>query len=116
MLSLYKIKESKYKDPNEVYKVPIQSDFLHHLIVTSTFVNTSYCIEINQEVKTNSAKYVESMEPCDEEKEVGKVRRTVLILHEIGSVYYSFNPLPIYKFSYSCSGLCSNNKVRPFPG
>jgi len=37
---LYKIKEGEYKYPDEVYKVPIQSNLFNHFVVPTTLVST----------------------------------------------------------------------------
>ena len=35
---LNKIKEGKYKNPNKIYKVPIESNFFNHFVMSSAFV------------------------------------------------------------------------------
>jgi hypothetical protein len=75
MLRLYKVKEQEYKHPNQVYKVPVQSYFFNHEVMSSALKHTNRCHDEGNEVDNNSGEYVESMKPGNGKEEVGKVGR-----------------------------------------
>jgi hypothetical protein len=65
---LDQIKQGKYKYPNQVYEVPVESDFLYHLVMASLVINP-YCSLIEaKEQQENTNRYVETMESSNEEK------------------------------------------------
>ena len=76
---LDQIKEREDKYPNQVYKVPVQPYFFDHFIMTSSFIDTSYGIIVNQKIEHHPTEYVETMKARYEEKEVCKIRGPILI-------------------------------------
>jgi hypothetical protein len=65
---LDQIKQGKYKYPNQVYEVPVESDFLYHLVMASLVINP-YCSLVEaKEQQENPNRYVETMESSNEEK------------------------------------------------
>src|SRR5882672_11854132 len=62
--------------------------------MASSFVNTGYRIEVDQEVQTHPAKHVESVEACDEEEKRCKIRRAISIVRKAGSTVNKVSPLP----------------------
>jgi hypothetical protein len=76
---LNEVEECKYEYPNKVYEVPVQTNFLHHFIVSSAVVNTGNRIIINQEVQHHTTEYVETVESSNEEEEIGKILRAILV-------------------------------------
>src|SRR5690606_26622067 len=97
-IELYQVKERKYEHPNEIHKVPVQPDFFHHFVVSSSLVNARYSVVIHHEVETNPTKHVEAVETGYEEEKGGKIRGSVLVEAQ--------------RRSYSCSV----DEVSPFPG
>ena len=83
---LYQIKECKYEYPNEVYKVPVQTNLRYHLIVASALQNTNSSLIENDEVQNHPTKYVETVETCDKEEQCSEVWRTILIDCQIGTI------------------------------
>ena len=64
------VEECKNEDPNEVYEVPVETNFLHHFIVLSAFEYAAVGHEENDDVDDYTGEYVETVKPRDEEKEV----------------------------------------------
>ena len=52
--------------------MPVQSNFLNHFVTLASLVGTQNYVEKDDDVDHYSGKYVKSVKPCDEEKEVGK--------------------------------------------
>ena len=97
IIRLNQIKESKHKHPYKIYKVPVQPYLFYHLVVSSSFINPRHRVVVNQEVKHDPTEYVETMETCDEEKEVRKIWRSILIDVKVGSEDFLRHPLTVYK-------------------
>ena len=51
---LNEIKEGEHKYPYEVYKVPIESYFFNHFVVSSTFIGAQQYVEKYNAVKYNT--------------------------------------------------------------
>ena len=66
---LYEIEERKDEDPNEVNKMPIESYFFYHIVVTYALISTYYDLIENNKVQHNTREHMESMKPCDKEEE-----------------------------------------------
>src|SRR6185369_7947536 len=66
-LSVYlnKIKTKEYKYPNQVYKVPVQTGFLDHQVMTSSVKYTFPSHDQHYDVYYNTREYVKAMETCD---------------------------------------------------
>jgi len=64
------VEEGEYKDPNEVDKVPVQSGFLHHLVVAAALKHPVQRHQENDDVDDHAGEDVESVESCNEEEEV----------------------------------------------
>ncbi len=75
---LNQVEEREHEHPHQVYKVPEQTYFLYHFVVTAALVDTHYRVEVYQEVEAHPAEYVEAVKSCDEEEECGKIARAVL--------------------------------------
>src|SRR5579871_1551312 len=97
VLDLNEIEECKHKYPNEVHKVPVQTNLFHHLITSATIVHSGHSSIIDQEVEHHTAEYVKTVETCDEEKEVCEIVRAVLVLVKVRALYVSRNPLAVNK-------------------
>ena len=69
---LYQVEEGKHKYPNQVYKVPIQSYFFHHFIMSSTLIGAQNNIKKYNDIDNDSREYVETVKTGNKEKEVGK--------------------------------------------
>src|SRR6478609_6973094 len=115
IIRLNQIKESKHKHPYKIYKVPVQPYLFYHLVVSSAFIHPCHCVVVNQEVKHDPAKYVETMETCDEEKEVRKIWRSILIDVQVGPEDFLRHPLTVYKVLNKGWCIRTNNKVCPLP-
>src|SRR5690606_7895445 len=68
------------------------------------FVKPCYSPVVDQKVEHYSTEYVKTVEPCDEEKEASKIRRSILILAKI----CAFEIIGI-------QSMYTMNKVCPFP-
>ena len=79
-MQLDEVKEGKYKYPNKVYKVPVQTNFLYHFIMTSLVKDADHCLVKDDKVDEYPTEYVESMKTSDKEKQCGKIWRPVLVL------------------------------------
>ncbi len=76
--------------------------------MTSSLIKSCDRIKINQEIQTHTAKYVEAVKACDEKEERGKIRRTILVVHEI-------SPEKCRSFCNSRARFRSMDEVHPFP-
>src|SRR5688572_18383600 len=74
----------------------------------SSVIYAHHCIEIDQKVQTNTAKYVEAMEARDKEKEIGKIRWAILILHQVGTEESCSR-------SHGIACMSTMNKMSPLP-
>lgn len=77
---LNQIEESEYKHPNEVYKVPVQTNFLNHFVMAAAVIYACHGVVVNHKIQTYTREYVETMETGDEEEKRRKIRWTILIL------------------------------------
>src|SRR5690606_32549616 len=77
LIRLNQIEKGKDKDPNQIHKMPVQTDLLNHFVGSTAFVSAQHYIVENDEVDDHSREYVEAVESCDEEKEIGKLRVAV---------------------------------------
>ena len=73
-MKLNKVEESKYKDPNKVYKVPVKTYFFNHFIVSSFFKNSDSRLIEDDEINQHPTKNVESVETSNEEEEIEKLK------------------------------------------
>src|SRR5690554_4344593 len=81
--NLYKIKECKYKYPDQIHKVPIQSYFFNHFIMAPALIRTDNYIEKNNTVQKDTDGNVESVETGYKEKEIGKQRIAVFVVAKV---------------------------------
>jgi hypothetical protein len=65
---LDQIKQGEYKYPNQVYKVPVETNFFNHLVMSSFVINSYSCLVKAKEQQENTNRYVETMESSNEEK------------------------------------------------
>jgi hypothetical protein len=72
ILLLNKVKEGKYKYPNQIDKVPVQSYFLYHFITFSMLVGTYNNIKEDNDVNQYSRENVKTVKTCNKEKEICK--------------------------------------------
>src|SRR6187551_2377369 len=63
--NLYKIKAKEYEYPNKIHKVPVQSGFLYHQVMTSSVKHTSCGHDKHYYINDNTRKNVETMEAGD---------------------------------------------------
>src|SRR5436190_21928562 len=105
---LNKVKESKYKDPDQIYKVPVQSNFLNHFVMATPVIYSGHSIIVYEKVKTNTAEYVKAMETRNKEKESCKIGRSILIVCQVSSKKCS-------AFCHRSAIMCAMYKVSPFP-
>ena len=73
------IEEGKYEHPHQVYKVPVETNFLDHLVM-ATLVKSAICSgnEAPNE-QANARENVGAVETGDEKEQVGEQHRAVLI-------------------------------------
>src|SRR6185436_9752972 len=62
---LNKINTKEYKYPNKVHKVPVQTSFLDHQVMTASVKYTFPCHDQHYDVYYNTGEYVKAMETCD---------------------------------------------------
>src|ERR1043165_6686662 len=117
MDDLNEIEECEHKQPHKIDKVPVETYLLDHLVAAAPVIRSRYRSEIHQEVQTHPTEYVEAVEACDEEKEVGKILRTILVHMKVCS--RNFYALPdsrcVIKYLLERWGIGSNNEVCPLP-
>ena len=65
---LDQIKQGKYKYPNQIYEVPVESNFLYHLVMASLVINSYGSLVKAKEQQENTNRYVETMESSNEVK------------------------------------------------
>src|SRR5688572_13625935 len=82
---LNQVEESKYKNPDQVNKVQVQTNLFNHLVVTATVVNTHYSVVVHEEIEAHTTENVEAVKAGDKEKEGRKIGRAVLILRQIST-------------------------------
>lgn len=51
---LQQVEASEYEYPNQIYEVPVKTYFLYHFVVTTTLINTIYCVYQYQNVEDNT--------------------------------------------------------------
>ena len=68
LFRLNQVKESKYKDPNQVYKVPVETYFFNHFIMTTLFDLSYDNLVEDDEIDNNSTENVKAMKACDEKE------------------------------------------------
>src|SRR4051812_44373696 len=61
-VNLYKIKTKEYEYPNKIHKVPVQSSFLDHKVMTSSVKYSSCGHDKHYYINDNTRKNVEAME------------------------------------------------------
>lgn len=63
--------------------MPVEADFLHHLVVLATLKYALDHHDENDDVDDYTREYVESVEPGDEEEEVrvGLLNRVFVVVH-----------------------------------
>ena len=76
MFCLDQVIEGENEYPNKVNEVPVQTDFLNHFVVSSSFVGASHDVDPDDDVDDNAAEYVETMETGYDEEQGGKRHRT----------------------------------------
>ena len=84
-LFLYEIEEGKYKHPYKINEVPVQSGLFNLLIMSSSPVNAVKHIEPYNYIDDHTAEYVKAVESGNKEEETCKIRRSVLILHQVSA-------------------------------
>ena len=65
------VEKCENEDPNEVYEVPVETNFLHHFIVFPAFEYAAVSHEEDDDVDDYTREHVETVKTRDEEKEVG---------------------------------------------
>ena len=60
---LNQIEEGEYKDPNKVYKVPIEPYFFNHFVVSTAFVSTYYDVKKDDYIYYNKVEGVSITRP-----------------------------------------------------
>ena len=103
---LNQVEERENEHPNKVYKVPVEADFLNHLVVATLFKRTVGSSDEAPHQQANTRKYVRTVETGDKEKQVGEQRRTVLIHGQIGPVHHG-------AVGHTRASTLPTNKVRP---
>lgn len=83
--------------------------------MTSALVNSCYSIVVDEKIKANPAKYVESVKTSDEKEEISKWLRPVLVDVQICSVHFLHHPLAIDKIFHHSWLASAYNKVCPLP-
>lgn len=53
-VKLYKIKECKYKYPHKIDKVPVETNFLNHFVMTSSVVDAFNYTNKNYDINQNT--------------------------------------------------------------
>lgn len=69
---LYQVEERKNEYPNQVYEVPVETDFLNHLIVATLLKRAVGGGNEAPYQQANPREYVRTVETRDEEKQVRK--------------------------------------------
>ena len=73
VLILQKIETSKYEYPNQIYKVPVKTNFFNHQVAAATLVSTCQHIYRNDDIDQYTGEYVETMETGNGKEQVGKL-------------------------------------------
>ena len=84
-LNLNQIEECENKYPDQVDKVPVETDLLNHFIMPSSLIGSDDHVEKDDHVDHDPREDVKAVKPGDKEEEVGKKRLSVFIFSEIGS-------------------------------
>ena len=72
---LNQVETQEHKYPNEIYKVPVKTNFFNHFIVTATLVNAVRCIYQHQNIEDNTAQYVTAVETGNGKEQVVELVR-----------------------------------------
>ena len=99
---LDEVEKGEDKDPNQINKVPVQTDFFDGFVGTPSIKNSGHGHDRHDNIDNNPTKNVETMKAGDGKKQVGEIdlpRRTV-------GVQKGISPPP-------CTVVM---KVGPFPG
>ena len=106
---LDQVEECENEYPHKVYKVPVKTNFFHHLVMSAFMVNTINRVDEDHYKKYNTWKYVRTVETCDKEEQVSKQWRAVLVLHQVSAEEFS-------TIGQGHTSLRAMNKVSPLPG
>src|SRR5690606_22160360 len=87
---LDQIEKGKYKYPYQIYKVPVESDFLHHFVMPPSLISAQNNIEKNDHIDQHPGKNVETVKARDKEEKIRKQAMTVFIVNKIGPFYNIF--------------------------
>jgi len=80
---LKQVEEREYEYPHEIDKVPVQTNFFYHLVMTHALHIAFDRENENADVDDHPGEYVETVKAGDEEKEIGKCRLTVFVILQI---------------------------------
>ena len=84
------IEYQEYEDPNQVHKVPVQTDFFNHFIpIVSLDIYSAGYVEHDDRKKDHTGEHVKSVKPRDEKEQGTKCFGSVhLLLHLPGGDGY----------------------------
>src|SRR3954465_9022716 len=70
---LNKIETGKYKYPNKIHKMPIQTGFLNHKIMAPLFKFIFQCHNKHDDINYHTGKHMEAVKAGNGEKEICKI-------------------------------------------
>src|SRR5690606_27045896 len=86
LVRLDQIEKGKYKYPNQVHKVPVQTDFFHHEVTTPTFKSIVQGHTQHNNIEYQTDGHVQTVKTGNRKKQVGKLQCRCVrdILRKIG--------------------------------
>ena len=89
IFGLNEIEKCKYKDPDQIDKVPIQPYFFHHFIMSSFFIGSYNHIQKYDEVDDDPRKNVETMKAGYKKEKISKESVSVFVMDKVGPFHYT---------------------------